>query len=392
MEYLNAVKDWLGFLGPAGPWILAIVILVIGFFASKLIAKLVKASLEKATFDDKLAKLLGKDCEGCEKGISTFVFYLLMLFLVVFALNVADESEAVEPLQKIIDQVFGFIPNLLGALLIGAVAWVLATLAKNILQAVLSASGVDERLGLGEKKPITNTVGMVAFFGVILLLLPSVLQKLELGATSEPINDIVRQITGYVPFLLSAIIVLFIGYHVASIVQKVLSNVLSTIGVDTLPSKLGYSGGDSIGGKPLSLIVSYIAMATVLVIFGAEAIKAMQLEFISELSDGFVDGYFKILAAVIIFFIALYVANIVGQLIEPKSQFWANFARTAILIFFGAVALQKANISPLTNDIFQTSITAIIIAAAFALGVGGAIALGLGGREKAKDLLSKWKG
>lgn len=271
-------------------------------------------------------------------------------------------------------------------------AWILATLARNVLQALLSATNVDERLGLGENKPITNSVGMVAFFGIILLLLPSVLNALELNEISEPINKIVNQITGYVPSLFSGIILFAIGYLVASIVQKVLSNVLSTIGTDKLLSKLGYSGGDLIAGKPLSVVISYIAMATILVIIGAEAIKVLQLEFISDLSTGFVDGYFNILAAVIIFCVAIYVANIVGQLIEPKSAFWARFARLAILVFLGAVALQKANISSLTNETFQYAITASIIAAAFAIGVGGAIALGLGGRDKAKSIVEKWKG
>lgn len=392
METIDKIKEVLSIFGPATDWILALLVIIGGYFAAKLITSLIRKGLSKATFDDKLAKLIGKECDGCEKAFATFLFYLLMLFVVVFALNVAGETKAVEPLQNIIDQVFGFIPNLLGAIVIGCVAWILATLARKILEAVLSASNVDERLGLGEKRPITNSVGMVAFFGIILLLLPSVLEKLQLDAISGPISDIVKKITDYVPFLLSAIILFAIGYLVASIVQKVLANVLETIGTDSLPSKLGYSGGDLVAGKPLSLIISYIAMATILVIIGAQAIKAMQLTFISDLSEGFVEGYFNILAAVIIFCVAIYVANIVGQLIEPKSEFWAKVARTAILVFLGAVALQKANISSLTNDIFQYAITATIIAAAFALGVGGAIALGLGGRDRAKDLVDKLKG
>lgn len=392
-KFIETIKSWFDLLGPTvGPWVLAIVIIIVGYVVAKLIAGLVQKGLKAITIDDKLAKLLGKDCDGCEKGFSKFLFYLLMLFVVVFALNVAGQSKAVEPLQQILDQIFGFIPRLIAALAIGFVAWILATLARNVLQALLSATNVDERLGLGENKPITNSVGMVAFFGIILLLLPSVLNALELNEISEPINKIVNQITGYVPSLFSGIILFSIGYLVASIVQKVLSNVLSTIGTDKLLSKLGYSGGDLIAGKPLSVVISYIAMATILVIIGAEAIKVLQLEFISDLSTGFVDGYFNILAAVIIFCVAIYVANIVGQLIEPKSAFWAKFARLAILVFLGAVALQKANISSLTNETFQYAITASIIAAAFVIGVGGAIALGLGGREKAKSIVEKWKG
>lgn len=380
---------WLSILGPAGPWILALIIIIVGYVLAKLISNLLKKGLDKANFDDRMAKLLGQDCEGCEKGVSVFVLYLLMLFVVVFALNVAGQAKAVEPLQDIIEKIFGFIPNLLAAAVIGFVAWILATLARNILQALLSASKVDERLGMGEKKPVTNSVGMVAFFGIILLLLPSVLDALKLQEISEPINTIVRQITGYVPSLFSGIILFAIGYLVASIVQRVLANVLSTIGTDSLPSKLGYSDGDLIAGKPLSLVISYVAMATILVIIGAEAIEVMKLEFVSDLTQDFVGGYFKILAAVIIFCVAIYVANIVGQLIEPKSTFWAKFARIGILVFLGAVALQKANISSLTNDTFQILIWAMIIAGAFAVGVGGAIALGLGGKEKAKKVLEK---
>jgi uncharacterized membrane protein SirB2 len=155
---------------------------------------------------------------------------------------------------------------------------------------------------------------------------------------------------------------------------------------------LGYSGGDLVAGKPLSLILSYLAMATILVTGSAQAIEALQLDFISSLSSGFVAGYFNILVAVIIIFAGVYLANIVGQMIEPKSAFWAKVTRVAILVFLGAAALQKADISSLTNETFQFAITATIIAAAFATGVGGAIALGLGGRDRAKSLLDKLKG
>lgn len=388
---LTTIKGWFDVLGPVGPWLLALVLIILGYFVAKLIAGVVRKLLQKTSLDDKLAKLLGQDCDGCEKGVSTFVFYLLMLFVVVFALTQAGEEEAVAPLQKILNDIFGFIPNLIAAAVIGFVAWIVATLARNLLVGVLSATKVDERLGLGEKKPITNSVGMIAFFGIILLMLPTALGALEMDEISVPISDMIDQIFSYIPALFSGLVLFALGYLIATIVQKVLANVLSSIGLDSLPAKLGYSGGDIIAGKPLSLMVSYVAMATILVIIGAQAIATMKLGFISELAQDFVPGYFKILAAVIIFCVALYVANIVGQLIEPKSEWWAKFTRIAILVFLGAVALQKANISALTNDIFQYAITATIIAAAFALGVGGAIALGLGGRDRAKNLLESLK-
>ena len=76
---------WLSILGPAGPWILALIIIIVGYVLAKLISNLLKKGLDKANFDDRMAKLLGQDCEGCEKGVSVFVLYLLMLFVVVLA-------------------------------------------------------------------------------------------------------------------------------------------------------------------------------------------------------------------------------------------------------------------------------------------------------------------
>lgn len=145
------------------------------------------------------------------------------------------------------------------------------------------------------------------------------------------------------------------------------------------------------GGRSLSLVLSYIAMATILVIISSQAFVKMELGVISDLAVKFVGVYFKILNALLIFSAAFFVANIIGQLIEAKSKFWAQVVRVAIIVFLGATALQVADISPLTSETFQLVITCAVIAAAFAVGVGGAIAFGLGGREKAVKWLEKIK-
>ncbi len=388
MENLTAIGDFARDLGPVATWLFALLIIIVGYFVAKLIRTLVVKGLGKTSFDDKIAKLMGQPADGAEKGIGMFVFYLFMLFVVIFALSVAGEETVVEPLKNILSSILGFIPKLLAASIIGFVTWVIATLAKNIVSGFLGAARVDDRLGLGEKKPITSTLSLVVFFGIILIMLPNILAALELDEISQPIASTVDTIFEAVPPILFGLIILGLGYLIASIVQKVLSNVLEAVGIDKLAAGIGFNG---IGGRPLSIVVSYIAMATILVIFIAQAIDAMKLDFISSLAENFVPGYFAILSGVIIFIIAIYVAELVAKTLAPKSSFWAKFAKVAILVFAGAVALQRANISSLTNETFQTIINAAIIAAAFAAGVGGAIALGLGGREKAKALLEKVK-
>jgi Conserved TM helix len=385
---IQKIINWLN--SPIGKWIGALLILIIGYFVAKLVAAAVRKAISRSNLDEKLGNVLEQDTDGFEKGISTFFFYLVMLFVVVLALNVAGQMVVLEPLRKLLSDIINFLPGLIAAGVIGFAAWILATFGKNLLVGLLTASKVDERLGLSDSKPITNSVGLVAFFGIILLMLPSALSQLGMEQISGPVSEMLKQIFSYMPKLLAGIVLFAIGYLIATTVQKVLSSVLSSIGTDSLPAKLGYTGG-VFGGRKLSQVLGYVAMSTILVIMTAQALQAMDLGFISKLAEGFVPGYFNILLALIIFAAAFFLANIIGQLIEGKSPFWAQVVRIGIIVFLGAVALQKADISNLTNETFQLIVNAMIIAAAFAAGVGGAIAIGLGGREKASHWLSKMK-
>ncbi|MEM7699387.1 MAG: mechanosensitive ion channel [Verrucomicrobiota bacterium] len=385
IEKITGLIEGVPFIGTFASWIVAILIFILGYFILKLICKGIEKALSKTTVDDKLAKLLGQDTSGSEKGIATFIFYVLLLFLLIFVLRMVGQNEIVDSLQGILNSFLAFIPKLIGAGLILLVAYILAKVVREILTGLLNGAGVDSRLGTGDSKPVATTVGMIAFFGIILLMLPAALNTLEMPSVAEPINSIIAQIFDYIPFLFAGILLFAIGYMIAKIVSQILTNVLQTIGADSVPEKIGYKSSSLIGGKTLSELVGIVVFASILVTISAQAITVMNLGFISDLAQDFVPGFYRILIAVIIFAIAFFVANLLAGLVS--SPFWSKCVRVAVIVFLGAVALQKANISSLTNDTFQLAITAVIIAAAFALGVGGAIAFGLGGRDKAKATL-----
>ncbi len=385
---LERIQGWAKIIpGEIGIWLVAILLLFVGFWVLKQVRKVVEKIMAKTNVDDKISRLVGQQATGSEKAVGAVVFYFLLLFLLIFVLRLVGQQDLVDSLQGILNSFLAFIPKILGAAVLGFITYIIAKVVRDILTGLLSTARVDERLGTGEGKPVTNAVGIVAFFGIILLMLPQVLGLLELDNVSQPISDLVDQIFGYIPHLFAGIILFAIGYLIATIVQKVLTNVLQAIGADTLPAKLGNKSNELVGGKSLSEIIGIVAMSTILVVVGAQAIKSMQLGFISDLAEDFVPGYFKILIAVIIFAVAFFVANFLSGLVS--SPFWSKVVRVSTIVFLGAVALQKANISSLTNDTFQILITCAIIASAFALGVGGAIALGLGGRERAKSWLNK---
>ena len=104
---IETIKGWLSLFGGAADWILAILVIIIGYFLCKLIERLVKEALGKATFDDKLAKFLGKDYLSSAflncflaTGMTTKLFRSLPLLLVVFGLS-SCKSRNPQPFEAI---------------------------------------------------------------------------------------------------------------------------------------------------------------------------------------------------------------------------------------------------------------------------------------------------
>ena len=141
--------------------------------------------MSKINIDDKIAKLLGQDASGSEKVVGAFVFYGLLLFLLIFVLNLVDQKDRVDSLQGILNSFLDFVPKILGAAVLGFITYIIAKVVREVLSGILNSARVDERLGTGEAKPIISAVGIVAFYGIILLMLPQVLALLALLALLE---------------------------------------------------------------------------------------------------------------------------------------------------------------------------------------------------------------
>lgn len=379
--------QWLEALGPAGPWLGALVILVVGWLASLAIRWLVVRLLHKTRLDERMANSLGLEEANTERGIGKFVFYLLMLFVFVVALDAAKFSaEATEPLRELLTEIVAFLPNLIGAGLLTFAAFALASIVRRLLQGVLHASRIDERLGLGkEERPLSAALTTVAYFLVILLILPGILSVLGIEAVSNAVDPIVAGIIGYVPNVIGGGIVLAVGIFLAYIVQKTLVSVLQAAKFDSIPQKMGHNGELKFLGSRMSTVVSYLAMVTVLIFVAAQAIDVMNLEMLGGLAGLLV----RVWGGTILFLAGLFVAGLARSAIKPHSERWAGFAHLAIAIFVGGMALQAAQLTPLSTQTVQVILYATIGALAVALGIGGAVAVGMGGRHTVETFLTR---
>jgi len=383
---IDQVKSWLEILGPAGKYVAAILVFLVGKIIAKFVGKMVGKGLGKTGLDDRLAGIAGMN-GGLEAGIGKLVYYLLLLFVVILALDTAGMADAVEPLKGMLSQFLNYIPNLIGGGVLLFLFVFLAKVVKNIVANLMGTARVDERLGITEGQPITQSVSNGLFAFILLMLIPTALAAFKLPAISEPLTGVTQQITNNIPNVLIGFVLLAAGYFIAKIVKELIYNMLTAVGFNNFPAKLGYAGQLGTGSKSPAGIVSLLSMITIMVTIATQALGIMNLGMISEMGQSFLGGYFNILGALIILGIAIFVANLVYSNLVGKNATLASIAKYAILIFAGFMALQRTGIAP---DITGTPFVALITAAAIALGIGGAIAIGLGGRDAAHRVLDRY--
>ena len=151
---------------------------------------------------------------------------------------------SVDPLssstQELLAIVLSFLPQLLGAILIVLIGWVVGWLLERVLRALFSALPFfDEVLrNIGIEK-ITGRAGMRVdlgkFFGVIvkvfvmLVFLVAAIDVLGL----ESVNIFLTEtVLGYIPNVASAALVMILGLVVANFVSKLVSGGAQAVKVD----------------------------------------------------------------------------------------------------------------------------------------------------------------
>jgi len=307
-----------------------------------------------------------------------------MIFVIVAALERIGLTQVTGPLQGMLSNIMGFIPRIIGAGIVLYLGIFLAKIVKQLLEGVLGAAQVDERLDT----PISGTLANVASGFIILLFIPASLGILEIAAIQEPVQNIVEKITGALPKIFLAAVLIGIGFVIARIARNLVENLLSGTGADEWPNKMGLTSSVGTGNKSVSSIVGIVTMVSLMVLFFSAAIEALELPILQNAADGLSSGYFNILIAILIFGAGFLAANFAHKQLVGNNAVLAKVAKIAILVVTSVVALNRTGLAPdLTGLPYQYAIYAF--AAAF--GIGGAIAIGLGGRSWVESKLEKFK-
>ncbi|MEL6162823.1 MAG: mechanosensitive ion channel [Cyanobacteria bacterium J06628_3] len=265
----------------------AILILFIGWLVAYIAKAIVQGLLSRTNIDNRIASgLTGSDSVQVEKFIGSLVFWVILLITIVAVLDTLNLQVASQPLNSFLNQIGEFLPKLLGAGILLGVAWVVATLVKTLAVNALNAANVDEKLNSQQdgassnQLSISQTIGTALYWFIFLLFLMPVLDTLGLQQALGPVNSLVSEILAILPNILGAVIIAAIGWFVANIVRRIVTNLLATTGVDHIGSRFGLSQANA-SGQSLSSILGTIVYVLILIPVAIAALNTLQIQAIS---------------------------------------------------------------------------------------------------------------
>ena len=125
--------------------------------------------------------------------------------------------------------------NVLKAALILLFAWILATVVKKVIQLAGSKLPLEKFVGkIGADSEQINhtkwpdTAANVAYYLIFLLFIPAVLNALGIDGLSGPFEGMLASFFNFIPKLVSAAIVLVIGWFVAKLVRSLIEKFLQS--------------------------------------------------------------------------------------------------------------------------------------------------------------------
>lgn len=371
----------------------AALILLVAWLVASLVRMLVQRALSATRLEERLSDQADVDTKSGQvrDSLATGVFWLVFLLFLPAVLSSLGMEGLVQPVQNVVDQVLSAIPGILSAAIILLVGWIIARIVRQIVTNLLAAVGADalgQRVGMvSENWPLSELIGTITY---VLVLIPAViaaLNALDIAALSGPAIIMLTSVLNGVPAFFGAVLLLAVAYFAGKLVASLVTSLLTGVGFNNLPQRLGFQMERSEGQTTLAEIAGVIVLVGIMLLASAEAANLMGLDTLGTLIAGFTVWFGQAITALVIFAIGLYLANLARDVIlaasGASSNFTANLARIAILVFVTTLALQQLGIAGETvNLAFGILLGAIAIATA--------LAFGLGARDTAGKQVERW--
>lgn len=365
----------------ASDWGMKIVSAILIWLVTWMVAKAVKWAFAKLVNS---ISFLQRDTGGGESvgdSLSRIVSLLVWLFGWIAILTVFELDAVTEPLQALLDNVMGFIPNIVGAGIIFFVGSIVAKIVRDLVTTAMQTVNLDKwanKAGADEvtgNSAISSTIGTIVYVLIIVPVAIAALQALQISAISGPAVTLLETILGAIPLIIGAAIVLGIAYLIARWVGGLVEEILPGLGVDRSIGAMGILPE----GSTASSIVSKIVMVAIMLFAAIAATRLLNFPELTSILDSVLELGGRVVFGGAVIVIGFFIANLLAKLMGENAMA-AAVVRYAALVLFAFMGLQFMGVG---EEIVQTAFTALMIGGAAA----AALAFGWGGRNVAGKVL-----
>ena len=276
-----------------------------------------------------------------------------------------DEQVAMEVIEKV-----GL------ALIVLLITWAAAKAAKWAFAKLVDNISFFQR-GTGNGLSLGESLGKIVSLLIWLFGLLIILQVLGLGAVAGPVDSLLENIVDFIPNLIGAGLIFFIGLMVARIVRDLIITTLQTVDFDKWANR---GGVDNVtGNTAISKTIATIGYAIIVIFVSIMALEALSIDSISGPASSMLQLIFdaipRIIAAAILLGIGYLISKFVVQVLKEvlpglgvdralaesgmmadgarASSIIARVVQVAILLFFAIAATRLLGFPELTRILDQ---------------------------------------
>ncbi len=338
-----------------------------------------------------LVSTAGDDSVKLSQTIPEAVYWLIFALFLPAIIGALQIPGLQEPINQMFTKAMDFLPNILGAGIIGVVGFFIAGLVRKVVSNLTAAFGVNKvagKIGLGDSggTRISDLLGLLAFITILVPLSAAALDKLGIDAISTPANAIIGRVSSLLPGFLGAGVVIAIAFFLGRIISKLAEELLTGVGFDSVPEKLGLNVSNMSPTQSPSKIGGKLVLGGIILMGLTQALPMMELGPLAAHVDTFSAFAVRLFVALVIMALGMFLSTLAAKQIKGSGMenagMLATIARCAVLVFAGGFALQHIGVSPtIVNTAFMSLLGG--------LGVAIAIAFGWGGRDAAKRILDR---
>ena len=285
--------------------------------------------------------------------------------------------------EDAIDSIIDYLPQLVGALVLLFLAWILAKVARNVITRVLQKSKVEERIGKGGN--IAYRGGQAAWWIVWILFFLAILETLGIEGMTEPIRLTFEEIFEAIPNIVAAALILGASWVIGRLLVGWIRGLLVAARFDELPVKLGITQKSPEGNAAPSNIASWVILTIIMLFAVMMAADILDFPTANDLVADFTVFLAEVILGVFILALGVFIARFIASLMIAAKQppALAKLVQVFIIILVSAIGLYTMGFA---DGMIMLGFGLIMGAIAVAV----AIAFGVGGREVARDLLESW--